>query len=195
MRSCWLVPVAALLTAVAAVAADNWNQFRGPNGAGHSDATGLPVKWSEKENVVWKTAIHDKGWSSPVIWGNQIWLTTARADGKEFFALCIDRNSGKILHDLKLLDVENPMFCIDFNSYASPTPVIEEGRVYIHFGTYGTICLDTANGMKLWERRDLNCDHFRGPGSSSILYGDLLFLTFDGFDVQYVAALNKNTGE
>src|SRR3981081_3643929 len=102
MRSCWLVLLAALLTAVAAGAADNWTQFRGPQGAGHSDATGLPVKWSEKENVVWKTAIHDKGWSSPVIWGNQIWMTTAREDGKEMFAVCVDRDTGKITYDLKV---------------------------------------------------------------------------------------------
>src|SRR5713101_2646085 len=85
-----------------AAASDNWPQFRGPRGEGKSDATGLPVTWSEKENVVWKTAIHDKGWSSPVVWGNQIWLTTAKADGKEMFALCVDRESGKVLHDIKV---------------------------------------------------------------------------------------------
>jgi outer membrane protein assembly factor BamB len=195
MRSFCTVLVSALLTAVGAVAADNWTQFHGPNGAGHSDATGLPTKWSEKENVVWKTAIHDKGHSSPVVWGDQVWLTTAREDGKAMFALCIDRNKGTVLHDIKLWDVEKPEFCIEYNSYASPTPVIEEGRVYVHFGTYGTACIDTANGKKLWERRDLKCDHFRGPGSSPILYGDQLILTFDGFDAQYVAALNKKTGE
>src|SRR5258708_28460121 len=82
------------LLAATAVAADNWTQFRGPNGSGHSDATGLPTKWSEKENIVWKTAIHDKGWSSPVVWGDQVWLTTAKADGKEMYAVCVDRNKG-----------------------------------------------------------------------------------------------------
>jgi outer membrane protein assembly factor BamB len=183
-----------LMTA-SATAGDNWPQFRGPRGEGKSDATGLPVTWGEKENVVWKTEIHDKGWSSPVIWGNQIWLTTAKADGKEMFALCVDRESGKILHDIKVFDVEKPMFCIEFNSYASPTPVIEEGRVYVHFGTYGTVCYDTTNGKKLWENHDLHCDHWRGPGSSPILYGDLLIVHFDGYDKQFVAALNKKTGE
>jgi outer membrane protein assembly factor BamB len=155
----------------------------------------LPVKWSEKENVVWKTPIHDKGWSSPVIWGNQIWMTTAREDGKEMFAVCVDRDTGKIIYDLKVFDVEKPAFCIAFNSYASPTPVIEQGRVYVHFGTYGTVCLDTATGKKVWERRDLNCNHHRGPGSSPILYDDLLIVNFDGFDVQYVVALDKKTGK
>jgi outer membrane protein assembly factor BamB len=189
-----LLLLSAFLTA-GAVAGENWPQFRGPHGAGRSDATGLPVKWSEKENVVWKTPIHDKGWSSPVVWGDQVWMTTARADGKMMYAVCVDRNTGKIVHDLKMFDVEKPAFCIAYNSYASPTPVIEEGRVYVHFGAYGTICLDTTTGAKLWERRDLQCDHYRGPGSSPILFGDLLFLQFDGFDVQYVAALDKKTGK
>jgi outer membrane protein assembly factor BamB len=188
--------MSALLTAVAAVAADNWPQFRGPNGAGLSDSTGLPVKWSEKENVVWKTAIHDKGWSSPAVWGRQVWLTTAKADGKEMYAVCVDRDKGTILHDVKLWDVEKPEpLGNPINSYASPSPVIEEGRVYITFGTYGTVCLDTTNGKRLWERRDLHCDHFRGPGSSPILCGDLLIINFDGIDMQYVVALDKKNGE
>src|SRR5205823_2487310 len=92
-------------------------------------------------------------------------------------------------------EVEKPAFCHAFNSYAPPTPVIEEGRVYAHFGTYGTACLDTKTGKTLWERRDLHCDHFRGPGSSPILYGDLLILHYDGYDQQYVAALDKATGK
>jgi hypothetical protein len=199
MRSSVLLLISACLMAPApapqSVVDNNWPQFRGPNGTGRSETTGLPTKWSETENVVWKTPIHDKGWSSPVVWGEQVWMTTAREDGKEFYALCVDRNNGKIVHDLKLFTVEKPEFCIAFNSYASPTPVIEDGRVYVHFGTYGTICLDTSNGKVLWERRDLHCDHFRGPGSSPILFDDLLIVNFDGFDTQFVVALNKKTGE
>jgi outer membrane protein assembly factor BamB len=196
MRSSMILLVSACLAAPAPQSTgDNWPQFRGPNGTGRSDATGLPVKWSETENVVWKTPIHDKGWSSPVVWGGQVWMTTAREDGKEFFAVCVDRDNGKILYDIKLFTVEKPEFCIAFNSYASPTPVIEDGRVYVHFGTYGTICLDTSNGKVLWERRDIHCDHFRGPGSSPILFDDLLIVNFDGFDTQFVVALNRKTGE
>jgi outer membrane protein assembly factor BamB len=178
-----------------ASAGDNWPEFRGPNGDGHSDSVGLPVRWSESENIKWKVAVHDKGWSSPVIWGNQIWLTTATVDGHRLFVVCVDRETGRILHDIKLFDVEKPGYCIPTNSYASPTPVVEAGRVYVHFGTYGTACLDTNTGRTLWSRRDLPCDHFRAPGSSPILYGDSLFVTFDGFDVQYVVALNKATGK
>jgi outer membrane protein assembly factor BamB len=176
------------------LADDNWPEFRGPNGSGISNARNVPTRWSETENIVWKVAIHDKGWSSPVIWGDQIWMTTARADGKEKFAVCVDLKSGKILHDVKLFPEEKPAYCIDFNSYASPTSAIEEGRVYVHFGSHGTACLDTRTGKILWQRRDLPCYHHRGPGSSPILFGKLLILTFDGFDQQYVTALDKATG-
>jgi len=192
----WLACALACLLANSnlASAAENWPEFRGPTGDGHSDATGLPIRWSETENVRWRVAIHDKGWSSPVIWDNQIWFTTATADGKQLFAMCVDRTRGKILHDIKLFDIAKPGFCPPFNSYASPTPVIEAGRVYIHFGSYGTSCLDTASGQTIWCRRDLTCDHWRAPGSSPILYGDKLFINFDGYDQQYVVALDKTTG-
>lgn len=183
-----------LTLAGASRAGDNWQQFRGPSGDGHAKASGLPVTWSETENVVWKRAVHDKGWSSPVIWGQQIWMTTALENGKELFAVCIDRDSGKVLHDIKVFDVPIPAFCHAFNSYASPTPVIEEGRVYVHFGSAGTACLDTATGKILWQRRDLPCDHFRSAGSSPVLVGDLLILTFDGFDLQYLVGLDKKSG-
>ncbi|MBY0523920.1 MAG: PQQ-like beta-propeller repeat protein [Gemmataceae bacterium] len=175
--------------------AQTWSEFRGSTGDGHAKATGLPVSWSETENVTWKTAIHDKGWSSPVVWDDQIWVTTARENGKELFALCLDRKSGKIVKDVKLFDVEKPAFCHPFNSYASSTPAVEKGRLYAHFGSNGTACLDTASGKVLWERRDFKCDHFRGAGSSPIVHGDLLFLLFDGVDVQYVVALDKNSGK
>ena len=173
-----------------------WNQFRGPNGDGKTLATDLPVEFNETQNIRWKTAIHDKGWSSPVVWGNQIWLTTAREDGTELFAICVDKNSGEIIHDIKVFDVAQPQLEYpDLNSHATPTPIVEEGRIYVHFGTYGTACLDTKSGKKLWERRDLNTDHRVRPASSLIIDDDLLFLTFDGVDTQFVAALNKNTGD
>ena len=195
MRIPAILIAAATLTG-AAFAVENWPQYRGPHEDGHADATGLPVTWSEKENIVWKTAIHDKGWSSPVVWGDQIWMTTAKADGTQMFAVCVDRKTGEVSHDLKLFEVEKPdPLNNQTNSYASPTPTIEEGRVYVHFGSYGTACLDTKTGAKLWERRDLRCNHWRGPASSPILYGDLLILTFDGYDAQYVIALNKKTGQ
>ncbi|MSR53279.1 MAG: quinonprotein alcohol dehydrogenase [Gemmataceae bacterium] len=193
--------LASLIVALSVLADDNWPEFRGPKADGHSDAKRLPLTWSDTQNVRWKTAIHDKGWSSPVIWANQVWVTTATEKGDKCYAVALDRDSGKIIHDLLLFEVSRPnpedvyYKWKAFNSYASPTPVIEQGRVYVHFGVSGTACLDTATGKVLWQRTDLECDHHRGAGSSPILHGDHLFLTFDGFDLQYVIALNKNTGK
>ena len=187
---------ATLSLAAAAAAGDTWPQFRGPHGDGQSDAARLPLTWSETEHVVWKTAIHDRGWSSPVVWGDQVWMTTATADGHEMFAICVDRRSGKIVYDRKIFDVADPAKLKNpMNTYASPTPAIEAGRVYVHFGSYGTACLDTKTAKTLWTRRDLKCDHYRGPASSPILYDNLLILTFDGFDLQYVIALDRATGK
>jgi outer membrane protein assembly factor BamB len=184
-----------LLAAPLLVANPDWPQFRGPNGDGHSDSTDLPLTWSESQNVKWKTPVHGRAWSSPVVFGSQVWLTTATEDGHELFAVCIDRDSGKIVQDLKLFEVDKPQFRHQFNSYASPTPVIEPGRVYVTFGSPGTACLDTQTGKVLWERRDFVCNHYRGAGSSPILFGDLLIMNFDGSDHQFVVALDKNTGK
>ncbi len=175
---------------------DYWNQFRGPNGDGKATEANPPIEFNETKNVRWKVPIHDKGYSSPVVWENQIWVTTAREDGRELFAICVDLENGDILHDIKVFDVAEPQLEHgDLNSHASPTPIVEEGRIYVHYGTYGTACLDTKTGNKLWERRDLNCDHRVRPASSPIIDEDTLFLTFDGVDVQFIAALDKNTGD
>jgi len=191
-----MVAIASALWGSTLRADDTWAEFRGPAGQGRSNAVGLPREWSESKNVVWKTPVHDRGWSSPVVWGKQVWLTTATPDGKELFVLCFDKDTGKIVVDAKLFDVPKPdEVWRKFNSYASPTPVIEEGRVYVHFGSYGTACLEAASGKVLWSRRDLPCNHWRGAGSSPILHGDLLIVSLDGYDVQYVAALDKKTGK
>ncbi len=176
-------------------AGDVWPEFRGPTADGHSDAKGLPTTWGESENIRWKTAIHGKGWSSPVVWGQQIWMTTAPVDGKTMHAICTDLKTGKIIHDIKLWDVAEPQFVIPMNSYASSTPAIEAGRVYVHFGTHGTAALDTKSGEILWKRLDVHCDHHRGAASSPILFENLLIMNFDGFDVQFVIALDKATGK
>ncbi len=188
--ACWIV----LASCTAAPAGDNWPQFLGPTHDGHADATDLPLAWSESQNVAWKTPIHGRGWSSPVVWGDQVWLTTADEDGRRMYALCVDLATGRIVHDRLLFEPETLQITHAFNSYASPTPVVEQGRVYVHFGVYGTACLDTRSGETIWVRRDLECDHFRGPGSSPYLFGDLLILHFDGIDVQYLTALDKLTG-
>ena len=183
-----------LFSTAAGFAEDNWPQFRGPAGQGISDATGLPATWGEGQNVVWKTAIHGKSHSSPVVWGDQVWVTTATENGQQLSVLCVDKTDGKIVRDQVLFTVPTPQYAHPFNSYASPTPAIEEGRVYVTFGSPGTACLDTKTGKLLWERRDFVCNHWRGAGSSPVIWNDLLFLPFDGADYQYLVALNKNTG-
>ena len=176
-------------------AEENWPYFRGPTMQGVSDAKDLPVTWSDTENVAWKTSLHGKAWSSPVVWGDQVWVTTASEDGRELGAVCLDKNTGKIVHDLKLFHVPNPQpLGNNLNGYGSPSPAIEEGKVYITFGSSGTACLDTKTGKKLWERTDFVCSHYRGPGSSLLLYKNLLILPFDGTDHQYVVAMDKNSG-
>ena len=174
---------------------DRWPQFRGPEADGHSPAVGLPLVWNERENIAWKTPIHDRGWSSPVVWDDHVWVTTATEDGHRMFAVCLDRATGRILHDVKVFDTEKPEPISKLNSYASPTPAIAAGRIYVHYGTYGTACLDTKTAAILWTRRDLNCDHHEGPGSSPMLFGDLLIVHVDGRDVQYVVAMDKTTGK
>jgi outer membrane protein assembly factor BamB len=172
-----------------------WPQFRGADGTGVSAGRNLPLTWSETQNVRWKTAIHGRAWSSPVILGSQIWLTSATEDGRQLFAIAVDRESGKILHDLKIFDVAQPQYAHPFNTYASPTPVVEPGRVYVTFGSPGTAAIDTKSGKVIWERRDFECNHFRGAGSSPVIFENLLLMHFDGSDHQFVVALDKKTGK
>lgn len=110
------------------------------------------------------------------------------------FALCVDAETGRVIRDVKVFDTPDPEPVASANSYASPTSAIEAGRVYVHYGTYGTACLDTHDGRILWSRRDLNCDHHEGPGASLLLDQTRLCFTVDGRDVQYVVALDKTTG-
>ena len=171
-----------------------WNGFRGPTGDGVSHEANLPVEWSEEKGVAWKTAVAGKAWSSPVIADKTVWLTNATEDGKRLSALAIDCASGKVLRDITLFEIAEPAFCHAFNSPASCTPVIEGGTLYAHFGSAGTAAIDTVTGRILWKQESLRCDHHRGPGSSPIIHGDLLIVPFDGFDVQYVVALDKHSG-
>jgi putative membrane-bound dehydrogenase-like protein len=186
-----------ILACVAAAVArgESWNQFRGPGGDGRAASGRLPTEWSEEKNVRWKTEIPGKAWASPVELDGRIWLANATPDGTRLSAVCVDAGTGRVLHDVTVFEVEKPAFCHDYNSYASPTPVIEPGRLYVHFGSAGTAALDPATGAILWKRQDIPCDHHRGPGSSPILFENLLILCFDGFDVQYVTALDKETGK
>ncbi len=173
----------------------NWTHLRGSKLDGHSLSKNAPLNWSETSNVLWKTEIRGVAWSSPVVFGDQIWTSSATGDGKELFAVCTDFNSGKILKELMLFKPDSIQHIHPTNSYATSTPCIEENFVYVHFGTYGTACIDTRNFEIVWTRTDLNCEHMQGAASSPIIYKNLLILHIEGTDVQYLIALDKCTGE
>lgn len=179
----------------AAPAALDWPQFRGPEGDGIARGSKPPVTWSDTQGVRWTTPIPGKGWASPVVGEGRLWIATATEDGRELSVLTLDAQTGAVQRSRKLFDVAAPQFCHKFNSYASPTPVLEPGRVYVTFGSPGTAALDAAQGTVLWERRDLECNHYRGAGSSPILHGNLLIMNFDGSDHQFIIALDKDTGK
>lgn len=205
-----MLTAAILAVVFTQAAAEDWPQFRGPRGDGTSLATHLPLSWSETNNVVWKARLPGRGRSSPVVLGEKVFLTTAleqnirrtrigpddmqTATHVTLKALCMDRANGKILWEVLLFEVENPDPVHWLNSWATPSPVVEPGRLYCDFGTFGTACLDSETGKVLWQRR-LPLDHQVGPGSSPVLHSNLLVLVRDGRDAQYVTALDKKTGE
>jgi outer membrane protein assembly factor BamB len=185
-----------LASAPAPAPAENWPDFRGPTRDGIASGTTLPLKWSESNNIRWKTKLPGLAWSSPVVWGSQIWVTNAPVEGKKLSAICLDLKSGRVVREVLLFNVEKHArwYSNDINSHASPSPVIGKGRVYCSFGTYGTACVDTTSGKVLWRRNDINIIHFEGPGSSPVLFEDLLILTMDGIDKQFLIALDAETG-
>jgi outer membrane protein assembly factor BamB len=193
------LPALALIVATAA-SASQWPEFRGPTGQGHAGETGLPLEWSESRNVLWKTPVPGRGWSSPSVAGNRIWLTTAveggdgRRRGVSLRALAFDMATGKPLIDVEVFRVDRPEALNSKNSYASPTPIVDGDRVYVHFGAQGTAAL-TAAGEILWKTRlDYQSQH--GNGGSPALYGDLLIVNCDGNGGDaFVAALDVKTGK
>ena len=187
-----------------AAAGADWPEFRGPSGDGHAASSddskpiGLPLHWSETNNVKWKTEIPYRGWSTPVVMDGQVWMTTATEDGHDFFAICVDAETGKVRFNEKVFHSDNPEPLgngASMNCYATPSSAIEPGRVYVHFGSFGTACLETRTGKVLWKRDDLPCRHYRGASSSVVLFENLVILTMDGADVQYHVALDKQTGK
>jgi outer membrane protein assembly factor BamB len=154
----------------------------------------LPVIWSEgSDNIVWKAPIRGLGWSSPVIRGERIWLTTADDEGRSLRAICLNAQDGRQMLDIEVFHQDQPGRVHTKNSYASPTPVFAGDRVYVHFGAFGAACL-TREGQVLW-RRKLEYNQVHGPGGSPLLYGDLLYVNCDGGDLAFVVALDANTGE
>jgi outer membrane protein assembly factor BamB len=172
---------------------ENWTHFRGSKLNGIAANEKIPLKWDDS-TIKWKTTIHDKGYSSPVVYGNQVWVTTATADGKELYAVCLDYETGKIIYDIRVFTPEEVEGKHSLNTYASPTPCIEKNFVYVTYGSLGTACINTSDGSIVWKRNDFKCRHVQGPASSPVLYKNLLILHFEGTDVRYIVALDKSNG-
>ena len=160
----------------------DWKQWRGPTGQGHANAK-LPTEWSETKNVMWRTPVPGKGWSSPVVEGNQIWMTTAfetpatKEEAAErlksntggvpvnvlrsvsLHALCVDKNTGKLMHNVRVITKKEPQWVHKLNSYASPSPILEAGRLYCHFGSYGTACIDAKTSKVAWLNEKIWVNH------------------------------------
>ena len=187
-----------LCQAPAAAAAD-WPQFRGPTGDGLSDATNVPIRWSATENVAWKTRVPGRGWSSPVLAGGRLYLTTAvgaDAGDVSLRALCLDTSDGRILWDVEVLRPESQATkqVHTKNSLASSTPVVQDGRLYVHFGHMGTAALD-LNGEVLWRQQDIGYKPVHGNGGSPALVDDLLVFSCDAAQDPFVVALEQATGK
>jgi outer membrane protein assembly factor BamB len=178
-----------------------WPFRAGPRMNGHvspEDAGNFPMQWDETsgKNIRWKIPLEGSGLSTPIVGHGHIWLTAATTDGHKQYLYGINEDSGKVDHHLLIFENPDPEpLGNEINTYASPSCALDEEAVYVHFGTYGTAKVSPESGNILWQRRDINCRHYRGPGSSPILYNDLLILTFDGIDQQFLTALNRHTGE
>lgn len=208
-----------LATTQAQEATSHWTQFRGANGTGIADESATPpTKWDLKKQTAWSTKIPGTGWSSPVYDGENIWLTTAvtkkateaeiaaklkgdpmasvktLAKSASIHAVCVNTNSGEIVHNILLGEINelepiNPM-----NSYASPTAAIADGKVVCHFGSYGTWCLNAKTGEQIWDEK-LIVKHSVGPGSSPMIFDGKVIVVCDGMNKQYIAALDLETGK
>ena len=178
---------------------EDWLEFRGPGGQGHASAAGLPESWSETENLAWKQAIPGKGWSSPVVVGGQVYLTTAVPEGDEdppaqsLRVVCLDEASGRLEWSQELFQQPAGQRVHPKNSHASATPISDGKRLYVHFGTWGTACLE-RDGTVVWKTTALKYQPVHGNGGSPVLFEDLLILNCDGADAQFVVALDRRDG-
>lgn len=183
-----------ILSSLAIRAGDSWPQFGGPNQDFSAPDADPPVTWSDTENVAWQAPVPGAGWSSPVVADGKVWVTTGTNEGRSLRALSFDLATGKALQDVELLSLEQPEPIHKENSPATPTPVLDGGRLYAAFGNSGHACLDTRTGAVLWRNTDLRLNHKEGPAASPLVWRDLYIVTCDGTDVQYIAALNRDTG-
>ena len=213
--------LSALLTYSAVADSKSWPQWRGPDASGHGYPGTYPTKWSAEENLAWMAKIPGRGHSSAVHENGHIWITTAietPASEKEkeerlkeneglstvtvlsevsLRAVKLDPKTGGILKNIEVIQKKQPQWVHHLNSYASPSPVIESNRLYLHFGAYGNACIDAVSGKIIWKnnQKELWVMHENGPGSSPIIWENLMIFHLDGSDAQSIVALFKDTGE
>ena len=199
------------------VAPGQWTQFRGTENGEAIASAKPPTKW-DAQQTAWEVDIPGTGWSSPVYQEKRVWITSAvttpmseeeiakRLAGDRFaslktiaatvelHAICVDLQSGQLIHNFKLATIDNPEPINPLNSYASPTPAIADGKVICHFGSYGTWCLDEETGQQIWNKQFV-VKHSVGPGSSPIVFDNKVIIVCDGTDLQYIVAVNLSDGE
>lgn len=183
-----------LVGLMAPSAAADWPQFRGPTGQGTVETGSLPTEWSETKNIGWKVETPGFGLSSPVVRGLQIWITAADEEGRSLRAVCFDVRNGRLLHNIELFRPTELPAIHQKNSFASPTPVIDDDRLFVNFGPMGTACL-TADGDIVWKNSELRYSCQYGAASSPVGYKNLLILNCDGNDQQFIAAIDKRSGQ
>jgi len=202
---CALVVVASLSSTSGPLRGDDWTRFRGPNGQGKASEKDLPLNWSEDSNIAWKTAIPGQGWSSPIVSGDHVFLTTATDEGASCRVIGIDRISGDLLWNTEVhRQVPGPKRAQ--NSYATPTPVSDGKRVYAAFYD-GTMVAVDFDGKLVWKNEDVDFHSLHGLGASPILVGGLIIMPFDGsspeqqrvgwkqpWDQAVLLAVDKETG-
>lgn len=196
----------------------NWPQFRGPSSRRIGDSDRLPVEWSTEKNVTWRADVPGRGWSSPIVWGDGIFLTTAVSDGEmeppkkglylggerpkppearhRWLLLCLDRESGKAVWTTELHAAPPPTPIHVKNSYASETPVTEGEHVYVCFGPLGLFCVD-FKGAVVWSQKfePRKMQNGWGTSASPVLHGGRVFVVNDNEEASFVAAFDKRTGK
>lgn len=210
-----MITLLAALNVFSTAADENWPQFRGPGSRGVAANADLPDRWSDTENVAWKTDIPGRGWSSPIVWGNRVFLTTAVSSSEtaeqkkgyymgfqgkdteqQWKVFCLDLSSGKVLWE-RTMHQGKPFGPVhQKNSFASETPVTDGQRVYAYFGNVGMFCLD-FDGKDLWSKMiEPHKTHDEwGPAASPVLYKDRLYIINDNEEQSYILALDKHTGK
>lgn len=186
-----------MLLCVLAATPNEWSQFRGPNSDGHAVGPATPVEWSDTKNVAWKTVIPGLGWSSPAVVGGKVFLTTAvpKEAGLSFRALAVDAQSGKVVWDREIRAVDKAPAIHTKNSHASPTPLVRDGSVFVHFGAQGMARLAAADGTIQWTCLELEYPPLHGNGGSPVLHDGKLVVVCDGSKDPFVAAIDAATGK